>query len=739
MSQIIENKKVRHKSYDYIRLYYEELTDELLRAVFRDYTTDKRAYTKGRSRFASSIQTYKYGNGKHQKNYIGVPCGFDIETTRVGDFSTMYLWQMAIGDAETTTPIVIHGNEWAQVVETLDRLKAVVEPLKSHRLIVADANLGFEFAFMRKWLTITADFHKEARHPLTVEHDNFIEFFDILSMGNCSLSKLSELYNLNTLKADGDLDYNKVRNKESIYTMTEEENVYADNDVLIECDFMRYYMDTYLSKHQRPLTITATLRQKVKDLQTDKDLEEVRSNLPKNVELYNWLTSSNKSGYGVYTGGFVHANKRVVGYTFTREDLIRGFDFTSSYPSVALYEPVDCGKLIRLKNPTLELINKYSKQYHILWEARFNNIVNTTDQSIISKSKCIDLDGVIEDNGRVERAKSLTTSGTELDLELISKFYTFDEPVFLRAYIGVKKRLPLYLAKPLVEDYHYKCYNKRMSLDYAIQKACVNSYYGMTVTRRVVQEVHYDPDSGLWYTTSADSYEEWKEKAILNPLIGVYISAYARYNLLSTVYRFEAEINKTVAYCDTDSLKVIDWDNECQRIIDEYNEGIKAKYEASRELYNLSEEFEDLGYFDYEYGKGTKSGEVVLFKTLGCKRYCITTIDKDGVYHNNQTICGLPKGELFKGKTTLEEFERVYERFEDKMEVSSVKLTPKYIDDEFELEIDGVMHREKSCLTLRQSDYTLKINQIWKKALDYYMLQSAPYELRANNYKGGGL
>ena len=92
------------------------------------------------------------------------------------------------------------------------------------------ANLSFEFQFIRKWLHVTRLFAKEARQPLLVEHNGWLQFREALSISGGNLEQLAKDY-CTTQKLVGDLDYSKIRH--STTPLTQEELNYCIHDVLI--------------------------------------------------------------------------------------------------------------------------------------------------------------------------------------------------------------------------------------------------------------------------------------------------------------------------------------------------------------------------------------------------------------------------------------------------------------------------------------------------------------------------
>ena len=659
------------------------------------------------------IPRARVGTGKYCKTFLRIPMGFDIETTTIYErypndektpelkrgklkhsFATMYCWQLSIGDT------VIMGNSWQQFIELLNTIKELLTPTNTMRCLIFIHNASYEMAFMRKWLNVTDSFLKEQRHFLQVTHDDFFMFRDSMAMNNSSLARLASDY-CNTQKCKGDLDYSIVRNKEDAKNMTPKELAYCHNDVLILSEYWVYFYEHYLVNGFNPLTITATLRNEVK-----KGVEPFKVNapllqrlMPQTEAFYNWVF------YWVYRGGYVHANRDAVGELYHEDDNIVGVDFTSSYPSVILYGYRPLGHFRRIIAPNEDDLRAYSKKYCVLFKARFWGIRAVNGHSIESHSKCHALHGAVLDNGRVYKADMLSVSLCELDYFNYCDFYRWEYMYIEEMYICDRAPFPSYVIKPMIEYYQAKAYNKAHGLPYALEKAMVNSFYGMLCTRRNTDNIKYT--NGGWVEDSVKPYDEWLQGQFLSPYDGVYVSAGARRNLLATVKKLECNpINYTPAlYCDTDSIKILNYDDYCQRVIDEYNLNIMAKLYEARTRYPLTSAFDDLGMFDLEYG--LTANTVTHFKTLGSKRYCISTVDDEGEIHNNQTIAGLPKGLLFE----LYPQDEVYEKFRDGLTVSMCKLTAVYQDEEQTELINGVEQTELSHVALVPIDFRLSMDR----------------------------
>lgn len=714
------NKNIRNgkTEYKYNFYWFDEVN---IYEVLKDLIYSHR--TRERKAINESIERVKIGARKSLKTFLNIPCGFDIETTTVSeDFATMYCWQFSIWNT------VIMGNKWQEFIDLLTFLKDILNPKKSQRLIVWIHNASYEYGFLKHYLNILDEydyFFTEVRSQLNFTHYGFIQFRDSLRMVNGSLELLAETYDLTTAKCKGDLDYNIKRTWASAKYLTKEELQYCHNDVLILSEFSTWYFNEQLKNNKNPLTITGIVRNAIKDNTTDDEKAYLRTSKPTTEYLYNFLSQK------VYRGGYTHANEYIVGCLFNNpdEDLITGFDFTSSYPSCLLYEKFPLGKWRKYcktdQNDLLrELIYCIDNDYACVFKASLKGVKRRSGigHSIESQSKVFDLKNATLDNGRIFSG-DFTTYITEQDYLSYKDFYTWESMTIEEMYISKKEYIPNGIVKTIITYYTNKSVKKHEKKPYKLDKALCNCIYGMFCTRKPVDKISIDDNNNAEKIIGgADDFEVWNEKEnnYLPIGVGVYTSAYARRNLLENVAKIE-KLGKIILYCDTDSLKILQTDSVALQVIEDYNKKIAVKRDNFFKRYPEVNKavFDDLGMFDYEYGevpdynKTSEHGKVTHFKTLGTKRYLISADE------NNQTISGLSKGILFKGADTPEKVNKVYEKFDNKLEVKDCKLYPHFNEETTtKIIFDEVLQKEiqcteKSSISLIPTNFNLSIERFW--------------------------
>ena len=640
--------------------------------------------------------------GKYSETYVKACAGFDIETTTIVTeeykHAYMYHWQMAINGC------VLFGRNWNSFKTTLCAIKRSLEEYttrhgkhktdnkKIPKIIIWVANLSFEFQFMRKRVNVTKIFAKRKREPLLVEIDNCIEFRDCLAITGGSLAFLAKNYTT-TQKLKGDLDYSILRNSKTI--LTDKETDYCYNDVVILHEFAEYIFLRYLENEKYiPMTKTGILRQDIKKGVNESIKQKIQQCLP-NEQLYNIMMK------WLFRGGVSHGNVSHIGVKLSN---VKGFDYTSSYPAVMNHNLFPCSQFVEMLEISIEIVEQKIKNgFAVMFACEFENIKATTMHSIESESKCISLQNYIIDNGRVFSAEKMGVFLTDVDYKNYKKFYKWDNIKVIRAWYAVYGRLPQYFLQPLNAEYRGKAELKKNGKDktkeYAEKKGKVNSAYGMTVTKLYNQEIKYINDEWIEEETKKD-YNQLTKNLFLLPQWGVWITAWARYNLLQTIYK----IGNDVVQYDTDSIYILNWKKH-KPIIDEWNKEI---HKQNIELFGNDENFDDLGEWDempcYRH-----------FKTLGAKRYMA---EKDGKIL--VTIAGLPKGAL--QEYCKNNNKDIWETFTNEMylDVEFAMKNAHTYNDEYHYDVvNGEEMEEYSSVAIYATTFKLNMNDLFIKLIDY--------------------
>lgn len=666
------------------------------------------------------------------------------------------------------------------------------------------ANINFEFGFIKHYLDIERIFAKSASDLLSVATRHGIIFQEALVLaGVTSLKKIPKVYGTPTKKMVGDLDYTKPRNSQT--TLTDKELQYCINDVVILGEFWNYLLATYIDQDcDMPMTRTGVLRNHVKWC-CKKWVTEPKSYVQR-VERMMAIVRLIPTTYKQYIelmeylfrGGYTHANYAEAGFTHEDED-INGYDYTSSYPAVMLQElyPVTEFKPITF-NRIEDIVDYISTpignrlRNGVYGKFIFRNVVARTTHSLESFSKTYeykecnksistytDRYNAVIDNGRIRATDQLTVMLTDQDLLSYMEYYDFDPDVtIIETYTALFAPLPDYVLDGLITAYNVKATIKKTdpnhdsNPEYTMAKGTVNSGYGMTVQKINLEEFFFDGYEITKDTIAPEDIEtvyretvfgsNWDEilaqkedptahyikhpsapKTFLSPFWGIWVTAYARRNLLSCLINF----NEDALYCDTDSIyskhitkykefvaKYNVRAREKNKVwIDEYN----TKHNFDRAHYDtltddekaeylektggiLFEYFEDLGEFDLV----NKAGNYTKFKMLGAKRYMKTGPHKEDtgeiVIQTEQTVAGLPKGAIVKHAEKLGA--DPYEIFNDDMCIPDCKNGHQYNEDPHDdLIIDEEGHaemmHEESSVGIFSIDFSMSLTSDYMELL----------------------
>ena len=172
----------------------------------------------------------------------------------------------------------------------------------------------------------------------------------------------------------------------------------------------------------------------------------------------------------------------------------------------------------------------------------------------------------------------------------------------------------------------------------------------MTVTNNIKDEVIFK--NNLWEEVELtneeiiEKLESDKKEAFLSFSYGVWVTAYARNNLLRNVMK----LDDYVVYCDTDSIKLVQGYDK--NIIEKYNQTVRNRIGfISRQLNIPLERFSPkdskgkehmLGLFEYE-------GTYKEFITQGAKKYAVKELELNEETNELEekikiTVAGVPKG-----------------------------------------------------------------------------------------------
>ena len=693
--------------------------------------------------------------GKQKIEYINAACGFDIETSsfyrdpisgevlenvdsldkkeakRFEKCACMYSWCFGLNG------VCVWGRDWKSFISCLQRLKEAyhLEPGKRH-LVCYIHNLAFEMQFFRCWMEWASVFAVRERTPLKALCEYGIEFRCSLLLSGYTLQKTCEhLRKYKIEKMVGDLDYRKIRHSKTL--ITEEEKKYILNDVLGVMAYIQEEIEKCGSITRLPLTKTGFVREFVRNRCYWDSNSHKRDNnnkftnyrslmraLTLEVDEYLLLKQA-------FHGGMVHANC----YNANKKlDNVSSYDFTSSYPAVMVMEkfPMSKGKEVYPKSE--DQFKKWLRCYCCVMDITFHDLdtILRADHPL-SASKCTELSGYEEDNGRLIRAETARVCLTDIDFQVYEKFYSWESITINKMYIYRRGYLPRDFVLAVLELYKNKTELKGVEgkeNEYLYAKELLNSCFGMCVTD-ICREINTYID-GAWIKEAPDitkAIEEYNNKAtrFLSYPWGVFITSYALRNLASGIIacsKHKGKYSGDYCYCDTDSVKILHHERY-KWYFDAYNKQVEEKLKAACTWQGIPFEMcapktiegktKMLGVWDYE-------GTYKHAKFLGAKRYAV----EEGNGKHSITIAGVNKKAAIPA---LEKKSRGGDFFDfikfgytfEKDECG--KLLHTYLDSPRKgllCDYRGVLGRfeERSMVHLEPTTYVLDANETYLELLD---------------------
>lgn len=636
---------------------------------------------------------------QRKKRYKNAICAFDIETTRIGDDSVMYIWQFQINEN------TFIGRTWEDFLGLCKHIKNSLN--EGEELVVYVHNLSFEFQFLAGIYDFTPNevFAVKSRKILKCTMFDCIEFRCSYLHSNMTLEKFAKAVGAPTQKAVGFLDYDKPHYW--FTELTEEELIYCVNDVisLVQCikiEMERDGDDLYTI----PLTSTGYVRRDCKAAMR-RSTFDVKAILP-DFETYEML-------HLAFRGGNTHANRYYTGIILEN---VHSIDRKSSYPETQcnLLFPVTPFEFISNDLTAKELIRLRQRGKACIMHCTFTNVRLRNRWwgcPYLSRDKSHGILNGIYDNGRILEAEQLSTYLTDIDFAIINKEYLFDTLTIHRIATSDYGQLPEELRNTVVEYFKIKTDLDGIEEEryfYMKAKNKLNSVYGMTAQDPVKISVIYENGEFSLADVSRETLlEENRKTAFLPYQWGVWCTAHARMELERGIDMCYAEDSDAeFIYTDTDSVKYI---GSLDGALKRYN---SEKIELSNRYGSYAN---DRSGNTYYMGVYEKEGDYKKFLTWGAKKYAyVDTKDKLHI-----TIAGVPKS---KGAEELEQaggIEALQAETMDGKEgfiFHAGKLEAKYNDtSDYTLTIDGYPVHVTRNVTLRPCTYKLSLTPEYEEII----------------------
>ena len=622
--------------------------------------------------------------------------------------SHMYIWMFGIND------IVYYGRTWDELKLFLKRLDDHIGDTK----YVFIHNLAFEFQYLK------SNFHfdevsarKSHKVIYAIMRDYNIIFKCSYMMSNVALKYLPKMFQLPVEKKVGDLDYNKIRNPNT--PMTDIELGYCEYDCLVLYHYILKELEVYEDVKHIPTTNTGKVRRELQEL--------VRTNF-KYRRVVNKAINTDPIVYNrlceAFLGGYTHAN-----WIYADEVLkdVDSYDIASSYPFVLVTQKYPNSEF---RKCSIKKREDMSKRLAYLLVVRFKNVKCKYFNNFISASKCRNLKGAKYDNGRLISADEFEMTLTDIDFYFYLDTYDLEYEI-IECYYSSMSYLPKTLIEFILDKYVGKTELKGVDgreMEYGRIKGMYNSIYGMSVTNNIRDDVIYDDNTGIWSEiplSNEDIVEKLKyekKKSFLSFAYGVWVTAYARDNLLRRVIAND----DYVVYCDTDSCKLVSgYDKE---VFTKYNEKVKERIEFVCKVLKLDIKKyapSDIKGNTHMMGLFEKECNYEEFITQGAKKYAYKI---DNQIHI--TVAGIPK----KGAKALKSLDDFRDDFVFNYEDTEKNLV-MYTEEQSEIEVEDYLGlkyliTDKSGCCILPNTYKLS------KSLDYANLISDDSSKRAK-YKEG--
>lgn len=634
------------------------------------------------------------GRKNDKRKYKDLFCAFDIETTNDMELEQayMYIWQFQIEDQ------TIIGRTWMEFKEFLRNCRMQLK--QDEWLMIYVHNLSFEFTWLKGLYKFKPDevFSIESRKVLRCTMWEHFEIRCSYLLTNMNLDNFTKKMGVTRKLSGEEFNYNKIRYPWT--ELTDRELQYCITDVKALVEALKVYFaiegDNY---HTIPYTSTGFVRRDIKRAMRHYNRQDLL-NMQPDYDVYCLLSEA-------FRGGNTHANRY---YANTILENITSYDRVSSYPDVQINELFPMSPWIREENVTADracrIIFKHKRA--AIMRVGFKNIRLKNPLwgcPYIPKHKCRNLGQHANDNGRILWAEWLETSIASPDLEIIMQEYDYDSITFYDFYHCRYGRLPKPLREEIQKFYRDKTELKGVAgqeLFYMLQKAKLNSIYGMSCQRPVKQTIDYI--DGLWIEQDLpepDLLAKNNAKAFLVYSWGVFTTCHARMELEKALNIVGPE---RFVYCDTDSVKFID---DGKVSFNAYNESRKRD-----SIKNGGVAADPAGHKHY-LGVYENEGTYKRFITMGAKKYAYE--DAAGELHI--TVAGVSK---YKGAAELARRGGLEAFKEGFIWYDAGGLESVYNDDPEvkEVTIDGHKLQIISNVLLRPSTYTLGITGEYARILE---------------------
>lgn len=583
------------------------------------------------------LQTKKRTSGK--KTYYDAVIMADTETSRKSDGTGrnhVCAWSIAFR-AFGRNICTLWGQNPAEFADMLQKLRDVID---ADELFIYFHNLPYDWIFLRKFLFDRFGFpadqlNVKPLYPLYIKFGNGIILKDSLILAQRSLERWAKDLQADHQKAVGSWDYEKHRNQSD--KLSPDELLYIGNDVLagVECiDITMKQIGKNIGSI--PYTATGIVRGECRDIsKKNRGKEYFKKVQPAEYPIQQKLER-------IFHGGYTHMNRYYGGVVLPA--ICK--DFSSSYPFEMLVRLYPSEKFWKFSNGFVDpmTILENMEEYAFIFTMSCYDVKLADPRDpmpTLQYCRKIETTNAITDNGRILACDDLCCLMNEIDLYMFIQKYDARGLVIEDVYCAKKDYLPGWLRNYVFERYRLKCELKHTDpVLYAIEKAKLNSIFGMTSQKPCKEDLIEDYATGMYRMESgydpAEEYKEWynRRSSFLPYPIGVWVTSYAMLDLF--------KLGGCVAsdgiwlYSDTDSVYATKFDEIRLKVFNEDRK--KLLINAGYDSVTVNGEI-------FTVGEATTDGVYSEFKALHSKCYA-TRSEKKGL---QITVAGVPK----KGAASL--------------------------------------------------------------------------------------
>lgn len=608
-----------------------------------------------------SYKRFGAGRGVH---YCNASCALYIAFSPVslpmakdwGKVLVPFAWSLKIEDYMKEGRTI--GELWQELDNIAKELKLKPE---SKRLAVYAEDLSVVFQSLRMLKEYPEVLAKGYNKPLKAMRDNGIEFRSL-----ADYKGQEEVQNFKAFKTDEQLGPQSALKFDEILQI----NLNACAMV----DYIRQHVDIYKGIGRMSLTLVGRTRNATKHDMFSKQNREAMTKLFETLKL---SPEVYRDCLEALWGGFA--------YTFDTmsndmwENVI-AYDENSAYLAQMYCRPMPMDLRGTYINPGKEMC-KWIRQGRTQGGSQILSIVYIEVEGLeigahgiatLLERHAKNSKGLDCNQGHILSAEHVEFWLTNLDLYLLELLYKVKSLKITKAHVFNADLLPNCVISSLVEKYKIKTKNKgdekmKHSPIYMDSKTAIAAGFGvhaMDITKdehRYVKALYRRPsdDEIVWDWTwvndkGQEEYKTSKIEAEMNKTRGrstylpwgLFISAWARFCLISTVYNIVTK-TKTRCLCnDTDSLYLWNMTKEAREILNKYNKQIRQHLEmATKERNRRGGDFkmEDVELADakgnlHTLGAFEVDGEYIKAKSIHAK--CHLFLKEDGKW--KLTLAGQP-------------------------------------------------------------------------------------------------